>query len=85
MNLAGSTERLKGKPTNTVGSVGLDEDFITTFEPKHNGHAGLNSIEQLLSPLEKNEFDVVAAGRGLIANPDWAIKVKGGRFSNLIP
>jgi 2,4-dienoyl-CoA reductase-like NADH-dependent reductase (Old Yellow Enzyme family) len=35
--------------------------------------------------LEQNEFDLVAVGRALLADPAWAAKVRDGRFDELQP
>ena len=40
-------------------------------------------LDQLLTRLEADEFDLVAVGRALIANPDWASRVKNGDFEGL--
>lgn len=84
LTLAGWTKKLSGKPTIAVGSVGLDEDFISTFNPSSEGAAS-TSLEKLDTNLERGEFDLIAIGRGLIANPDWVNKVKEGRLSDLAP
>lgn len=75
LNLAGWTKKLLNKPTITVGSVSLSEEFITTFV---GGEATSADISELLRRLEKNEFDLVAVGRALIANPDWVKLVQAG-------
>jgi 2,4-dienoyl-CoA reductase-like NADH-dependent reductase (Old Yellow Enzyme family) len=80
LNLAGWTKKLTGKPTITVGSVGLDEEFIRRDRP-----AGLTGLDPLLERLERGEFDLVAVGRSLIANPDWAALVRRGAFDELRP
>ena len=33
--------------------------------------------------MEKGEFDLVAVGRALISDPEWAAKVRDGRFDEL--
>lgn len=76
LNLAGWTKRITGKPCITVGSVGLDQDFLTTFDPKFEGASQATSLERLTESLDRDEFDLVAVGRGLIANPDWVDRVK---------
>lgn len=68
LNLAGWTRKLLNKPTITVGSVSLNEEFIATFQ---GGQADAADINELLQRLAANEFDLVAVGRALIANPDW--------------
>ncbi len=83
LNLAGWTKKLTGKPTITVGSVSLDSDFIPepgTLEFKAGKITDLNALE---ARLENDEFDLVAVGRAMIANPDWANKVKAGQLNQL--
>ena len=83
LNLAGWTKKLTGKPTITVGSVGLDNNFIDFFT-KGQG-AKTASLTPLVERLEKNEFDVVAVGRALLADPAWATKTHENRTDELIP
>ena len=80
LNLAGWTKKLLNKPTITVGSVSLNEEFITTFM---GGEAASADVSELLSRLEKNEFDLVAVGRALIANPDWVKLMQTGKTDAL--
>lgn len=81
MNLAGWTKQITGKPTITVGSVGLDVEFIQAAF----GGEGSNtrSIDDLLERLDKGEFDLVAVGRALLQDPQWANKVKEGKSDEL--
>jgi 2,4-dienoyl-CoA reductase-like NADH-dependent reductase (Old Yellow Enzyme family) len=82
MNLAGWTKRITGKPTITVGSVGLSRnvDFVNSITGKTADVAG---IDELLERLDKGEFDLVAVGRALIANPEWPARVHEGQSSSL--
>ena len=80
LNLAGWTKKLTGVPTITVGSVGLNGDFIDAFAGKG---AEAASLDELLERLDKGEFDLVAVGRALLQDPHWATKVKEGRFGDL--
>jgi 2,4-dienoyl-CoA reductase-like NADH-dependent reductase (Old Yellow Enzyme family) len=82
LNLAGWTKKLTGKPTITVGSVGLDGDFIRAFMGEGSAVKG---IDDLLDRLERDEFDMVAIGRALLQDPEWATKVLEGRFDELKP
>jgi len=84
MNLAGWTKKLSGKPTMTVGSVGLDEDFINAYRGK-GAATDRARLEVLLAMLERGDFDLVAVGRALIVNPDWPRKVREGRYDALKP
>ena len=67
----------------TVGSVGLDG----AFEPASitGKSAAVQSIDRLLDRLEQDEFDLVAVGRALLADPQWADKILDGRWGELIP
>lgn len=80
LNLAGWTRQLLNKPTITVGSISLNEEFITTFS---GGEAASADISELLNRLDQNEFDLVAVGRALIANPDWVQLVQSGNADKL--
>ncbi|GAA3301960.1 NADH:flavin oxidoreductase [Streptomyces cinereospinus] len=82
LNLAGWTRKLTGKAAITVGSVGLDGEFLKAFQGEG---AGVGSIDDLLDRLERDEFDLVAVGRALLQDPRWAAKVLAGRFEELAP
>ncbi|MNM72144.1 NADH oxidase [compost metagenome] len=83
LNLAGWTKKLTGKPTITVGSVGLDTDFMSGFT-EGKGAANTN-IDGLLERLSREEFDLVAVGRALLVDPAWANKVREGKLDELLP
>jgi 2,4-dienoyl-CoA reductase-like NADH-dependent reductase (Old Yellow Enzyme family) len=83
LNLAGWVKKLTGKPAITVGSVGLDLDMVETLG--HARDASPAELDDLIDRLEREEFDLVAVGRGQIADPDWANKVRQGRFRELLP
>ncbi|PZT69217.1 12-oxophytodienoate reductase [Streptomyces sp. SW4] len=82
LNLAGWTKKLTGRPAITVGSVGLNGDFIKAFQGEG---AELGSLDNLLDRLEREEFDLVAVGRALLQDPHWAAKVLAGRTGELAP
>jgi len=82
MNLAGWVKKLTGKPTITVGSVGLETDFITSMTASEVDKTGAN-LKGLVERFERGEFDLVAVGRALIANPDWVKKAQNGAFDQL--
>ncbi|SHE11675.1 NADH oxidase [Chlamydia abortus] len=83
LNLAGWTKKLTGKPTITVGSVGLDGDVVSSLSEGKGAQA--THIQLLMERLENEEFDLVAVGRALLADPEWAAKIREGRLSELIP
>lgn len=84
MNLAGWTKKITGLPTITVGSVSLDLDFITSFAQQPT-QTQVGNIERLMEMMTRGDFDLVAVGRALLANPDWANKVREGHAGALKP
>ena len=82
LNLAGWARKLSGQPAITVGSVGLNGDFITGFAGAAFTPA---SLDGLLERLAANEFDLVAVGRALLADPQWVEKIRSGRIDELEP
>lgn len=82
LNLAGWTKKLTGRPAITVGSVGLNGEFLKAFQGEG---AELGSLDNLLDRMERDEFDLVAVGRALLQDPQWAAKVLAGRFDELAP
>ncbi|MGW3064490.1 NADH:flavin oxidoreductase [Streptomyces sp. NPDC001130] len=82
LNLAGWTKKITGKQVITVGSVGLDGDFVNAFQGEGSPVQG---IDNLLDRLEADEFDMVAVGRALLQDPEWAAKVLADRFDELKP
>ena len=80
MNLAGWAKKLSGKASLTVGSVGLDGDVNSAFRGKDSAVQPLDRIAQM---VESGEVDLVAVGRSLLADPEWARKVRDGREREL--
>ncbi|MEV6114983.1 NADH:flavin oxidoreductase [Streptomyces sp. NPDC052109] len=82
LNLAGWTKKITGKQVITVGSVGLDGEFLGAFQGQGSEVKG---IDNLLDRLEAEEFDMVAVGRALLQDPEWAAKVLADRLDELKP
>lgn len=83
LNLAGWARKLTGKASITVGSVGLNDDFLPDDGTADFKAAEPASIDNLLERAERDEFDLVAVGRALIANPDWANQIAAGNMADL--
>jgi 2,4-dienoyl-CoA reductase-like NADH-dependent reductase (Old Yellow Enzyme family) len=80
LNFSGWAKKLTGKPTITVGSIGLSGDFLAAFR----GEAATpSSLDELLRRFDRGDFDLVAVGRPLLADPRWARKIREGRSSEL--
>lgn len=85
LNLAGWARRITGKPSITVGSVGLNADFIPAPGEATFKEAEPASLDELLLRLGNDEFDLVAVGRAMLANSDWADRVASGQVEALKP
>ncbi len=89
MTLAGWTKKVTGKPVIAVGSVGLGGVASTAkTSPTHVDNttisfadAPLDGVEKVEELLDREEFDLIAIGRALLADPEWARKVKEGRLA----
>jgi 2,4-dienoyl-CoA reductase-like NADH-dependent reductase (Old Yellow Enzyme family) len=75
-NLASWTKQLTGKPVITVGSVSLDNSMAEMLRGK--GSSPEDNLGPLLVGLERGDFDLVAVGRAMIANPDWPQRIRSG-------
>jgi len=90
LNLAGWTKKLTGRPTITVGSVALDTDFTEPFRgatgatPEEDVRT-VRHLDRLLEMLARGDFDLVAIGRALLADPAWPQKVRDGRIREIRP
>ena len=81
-SLVAALKRLSGLPT--IGSGGITYSN-TTAESFAGGAADLADPVVAERALEQGECDLVAVGRALIANPDWANKVASGDWRRLAP
>jgi 2,4-dienoyl-CoA reductase-like NADH-dependent reductase (Old Yellow Enzyme family) len=83
LNLAGWTKKITRKPVITVGSVGLDTDFVSMRIKGETPKGSKRTIDELLDRLSRNEFDLVAVGRALLADPAWVTRVIEDRFHDI--
>ena len=58
----------------------LSSDFFSAFVGETAGTAGL---EPLIKRMERGDFDLIAVGRALLSDPQWAAKVQDGRTGEL--
>ncbi len=68
LNFAGWAKKLTGAQTITVGSVGLSGTFFGVFGGEASQPADLGA---LIRRLEREEFDLAAVGRALLADAGW--------------
>lgn len=83
LGLAGWTKKLSGLPVITVGSVGLDNEFEVTWQ--EGGRSEVRGLDALLEQFGRGEFDLVAVGRVLLADPAWVAKVRDGHTGDIRP
>lgn len=76
LNFAGWVKKVTGVPVITVGSVGLSNDVMSFF---HGETARRTPLDELVRRFEAGEFDLIAVGRALLADPQWIVKVRQGR------
>ncbi|KFC20712.1 NADH:flavin oxidoreductase [Chryseobacterium sp. FH1] len=81
LNFAGWAKKITGQPTITVGSVGLNSDFMGAFAGENSAKS---DISELLKRLDRQEFDLVAVGRALLSDPQWLTKIKNGKTDEIL-
>ena len=69
LNMAGWIRRLTGRPVITEGRVGLD---------------GV-PLPPLVRRMQAWEFDMISAGRSLLADAEWGAKIRQAREAEIIP
>ena len=86
LNLAGWARKITGVAAMTVGSVGIGTPLQRDRPDRGDAQddAICLTFRELGRRLERGDFDLVAVGRALIANPDWAEKVRQGSVSDLV-
>lgn len=89
LTLAGWMRKISGVPVIAVGSVTLEADFKNGKTEATGGIAEsalrTRDVADVARLIAAGEFDMIAVGRALIANPDWATLVREGRQEELRP
>lgn len=75
LNFAGWAKKITGRPTISVGSVGLDGEFFGAFA---GSGAAASPLDRLVARMERDEFDLIAVGRALISDPAWPDHIHRG-------
>ncbi|MEO1129111.1 MAG: 12-oxophytodienoate reductase [Planctomycetota bacterium] len=76
--LAGWSRTLSGLPTIAVGSVSLSSGM-------DQGAPAVTDPGPAAALIDEGEADMLAVGRALIANPNWAHIVRAGQWQDLRP
>ena len=75
LSLAGWTKKVTGAQVIAVGSVGLQ----TAFRSEKPGQLiEPGPLDQLADQFDAGEFDMVAIGRALLADPGWVNRLRAG-------
>ncbi len=80
LNFAGWVKKLTGVPTISVGSVGLSSEFTGSFRGE-GSKAG--RFDDAIERLARGEYDMIAVGRAILQDPEWATKVKHNRWDDI--
>lgn len=75
LSLAGWTKKVTGVPVIAVGSVGLDTAFRDEGPRTEIAPA---PADRVIAQFEAGEFDVIAIGRALLADPTWVNRLRDG-------
>lgn len=85
LNWAGWAKKVTGKPSMTIGSIGLDCDMQASLGEGREAGRDLASLDELARRFDRGDFDLVGVGRAIIAEPDWAHIVRDGDLERLKP
>ena len=83
LNFAGWMRKLLGRPVITVGSVGM-AGAMSTVDVGEASKA-VADLQPLAHAVQRGDFDLVAVGRALLADPAWVEKVRLAQFDRLVP
>lgn len=81
--LAGWTKHVTGLPVITVGAVGVDTVFVSDGSLLDTPIS--ERLRILTGQFENDEFDMVALGRALLADPAWVEKMADNRPDDVQP
>ncbi|WP_438362852.1 12-oxophytodienoate reductase [Nioella halotolerans] len=81
-SLASWVRRLSGRPVIAVGSALMDRDFKAEGG-KQRGDLVPRTLRWAAEAIEDGEFDLIAFGRALLANPDLAQRLVSGDVTGL--
>jgi 2,4-dienoyl-CoA reductase-like NADH-dependent reductase (Old Yellow Enzyme family) len=80
LNLAGWAKKITGLPTISVGSVTFEHEESTGPQLEGGPVGHLARLEEMMC---RGDFDLIAVGRAVIANPDWPQVVAAGAYDQL--
>lgn len=85
-SLARWSRDLSGLPVIAVGSAGLDTAHRSRAMGGHDrARAEVAGLAPVLRGLADGDFDLMAIGRAMLADAEWANKVRAGRHGEIRP
>lgn len=77
ITLSGWARKLTGKPSMTVGGIGLNNWLQDTFNGRGETLA-INNLDEVRKLFDQNMFDLIAVGRAFLSDPAWPEKARKG-------
>jgi 2,4-dienoyl-CoA reductase-like NADH-dependent reductase (Old Yellow Enzyme family) len=74
LSLAGWAKKVTGKYSMAVGGVGINKGMYDGDK----GVSAVDNLDRVMSRFDGGEFDLVAVGRALLGDADWARKAIAG-------
>lgn len=84
LSFAAWVKKVCDAPVIAVGSVTLANDFKSR-RGKQAAALSLRQLNAIDRCLARGDFDLIAIGRAILSNPDWANLVREGRLAELRP
>ena len=85
-SLAAWTRAISDKPVIAVGSIGLDQPHQSKmFRDKVSIDAGVTDLDNVVTAMQRGDFDMAAVGRAILSDPEWALKVHADRVADILP
>jgi len=85
LSLATWTKLITEKPVITVGGIGIDKILDLHEAEDGDMQTKPKSLSRVEEKLKNREFDLIGVGRALLADPNWANKMKNNQMDAIIP
>ena len=82
MGLSGWAKKITGLPAIMVGSVAVDHPFVGD-DPADDQDRD-EKLRLVVEKFERDEFDLLALGRPLLADPEWVNKTRTGKTDQIV-
>ncbi|WP_342660112.1 NADH oxidase [Rhodococcus ruber] len=82
LGLSGWAKKLTGLPAIMVGSVAVDHPFVGDDPADEQDRD--EKLRLVVEKFERNEFDLLALGRPLLADPEWVTKTRTGKTDDIV-